>query len=293
MTAGTNITSSHTILLNTFQLGIGGAISGGASVAIFNNASSGPALTASAVSDASSPAFSAQNTGDGDAMFVVKNGTETSTTASVGSFFANGGTVANGFGGHLNYYAETSVQARIAGKFKWWWSDKTDATRTSQIDLWGVNSATDERYMNIQADGTVRVNNDADTLAKLSDVRSMEVGGSTPSLNKAITLYFPSSSENTTMWTVPVDITITSVVAVNVGSSSPSVTFQVAFGTDRTSGTNVFSSGRTVTSTTTVHTFNSSFNDATIPAGSIIWITTSAQSGTVNETNITINYTED
>lgn len=111
--------------------------------------------------------------------------------------------------------------------------------------------------------------------------------------SKGLTIEFPSSAESIGMWKTPVAITVSSLEAVLVGSSSPSVTFNIAFGTDRTSGTNVFSSGRTATSTTTGHTFNSSFNDATIPAGSFIWVTTSAQSGTVTQIEITINYTED
>lgn len=111
--------------------------------------------------------------------------------------------------------------------------------------------------------------------------------------SKGLVIEFTTASENIGMWKTPYDITISSVEAVLVGSSSPSVTFQINFGSDRTSGTAVYTSGRTVTSTTTGSTFNSSFNDATIPAGSFIWVTTSAQSGTVTQIELTINYTED
>lgn len=114
-----------------------------------------------------------------------------------------------------------------------------------------------------------------------------------PALNKAVTIEAPTNAENVGMWYTPVAITVSSVESVLVGSSSPSVTFNIAFGSDRTSGTNVFTSGRTVTSTTTGLNSNSSFNDATIPAGSFIWVTTSAQSGTVTQIELTINYTED
>lgn len=114
-----------------------------------------------------------------------------------------------------------------------------------------------------------------------------------PSLVKGLTIESPSASENIGMWKTPVAITVSSLEAVLVGSASPSVTFQISFGSDRTSGTNVYTSGRTVTSTTTGSTFNSSFNDATIPAGSFIWVTTSAVSGTVTQIELTINYTED
>jgi len=119
------------------------------------------------------------------------------------------------------------------------------------------------------------------------------VAASAGTISKGFTIEFPSASENVGMWKTPVAITVSSLEAVLVGSATPSVTFNIAFGTDRTSGTNVFTSGQTATSTTTGHTFNSGFNDATIPAGSFIWITTSAQSGTVTNIELTINYTED
>lgn len=111
-------------------------------------------------------------------------------------------------------------------------------------------------------------------------------------LTKNMTLESPvTASENFGMLEMPVAITITSVKVVLVGSS-PSVTYNLAFGTDRTSGTNVFTSGQTVTSTTT-GTTASGFNDATVPAGSFIWLTTSAASGTITQFQIRITYTED
>ena len=120
---------------------------------------------------------------------------------------------------------------------------------------------------------------------------TIEAGGGL--LSKGKSLEFPTSTENSYLWQTDVDITVSSVTSVLVGSSTPSVTFNIAFGTNRTSATNVFSSGQVTTSTTSGHTFNSGFNDATIPAGSFIWLTTSAQSGTVEEIGLTINYTED
>ena len=111
--------------------------------------------------------------------------------------------------------------------------------------------------------------------------------------SKGMTLESPGAAESFGMWQTQVAITVSSIKAVVVGSGSPSVTINIAFGTDRTSGTNVFSSGTAITNTTTGQTINSGFNDATIPAGSFIWFTSSAQSGTVTQIEVTINYTED
>lgn len=101
----------------------------------------------------------------------------------------------------------------------------------------------------------------------------------------------PTASENMFYFRTDVAITITSVTAVLVGSGSPSVTYQINFGTDRTSGTNVYTSGQTVTSTTT-GTAASGVNDATIPAGSWVWTTTSAATD-VTQLNLSITYTKD
>ena len=128
-------------------------------------------------------------------------------------------------------------------------------------------------------------------------VRANSVGAlfaSVDTLNKAITIESPTSTENLGLWKTPVAITIQSVDAVLVGSSTPSVTYQLNFASDRSSGspTTVYTAGQTVTSTTTGNSA-SGVNDNTIPAGSWIWITTSAQSGTVTSMNVTINYTKD
>jgi hypothetical protein len=134
----------------------------------------------------------------------------------------------------------------------------------------------------VKTDGMVYGKDDAGVETKLSN----------PTLTKNATIELPTASENLGMFRTPVAITVTNTHAVLVGSSTPSVTYQINFGTDRTSGTAVYSAGQTVTSTTT-GTAASGVNDATIPAGSWIWITTSAQSGTVNNIQISLTYTED
>ena len=110
--------------------------------------------------------------------------------------------------------------------------------------------------------------------------------------SKGVTLEAPTSAENFGLWKTQVDITISSINAVVIGSS-PSVTINIAFGSDITSLTNVFSSGTAITNTTTGQTINSGFNDATIPAGSWIRLKSTASSGTITQIEVTINYTED
>ena len=110
--------------------------------------------------------------------------------------------------------------------------------------------------------------------------------------SKGAFLESPGSSEAMDVWQTPVAITISSLKAILRGSS-PSVTYNIKFGTDITSATDVFTAAITCTSITTGCSNSSGFNDATIPAGSFIWIVTTASSGTINSISWTINYTED
>lgn len=112
-------------------------------------------------------------------------------------------------------------------------------------------------------------------------------------LSVKLTLENPTSTEDFTIAHFPAAVTITEVVAVVVGSSTPSVTIEPQHNTDRSAaGNNVLSSATAITSTTTGQTLTS-FDDATLPANSYLWLETTAQSGTVLELHITITYTED
>lgn len=114
-----------------------------------------------------------------------------------------------------------------------------------------------------------------------------------PTYTAAITLETPTSSENASIFFTDEAITVTKLAAVLVGSSSPSVTWTICHSTDRSAtGNEVVTSGTTTTSTTTGSVVTS-FNDATIPANSFIWLKTTAQSGTVASLNVTIKYTKD
>ena len=114
-----------------------------------------------------------------------------------------------------------------------------------------------------------------------------------PPLTKHVTIEDPTDAEDFTVCHFPAAVTITEVVAVVIGSSTPSVTIEPQHNTDRSAaGNNVLSAATAITSETTGQTLTS-FDDATLPADSYLWIETTAQSGTVDELHITITYTED
>jgi len=104
----------------------------------------------------------------------------------------------------------------------------------------------------------------------------------------SITVEDPDSSEDISIAFTNRAITITEMRAVLVGSSTPSVTWTIRHGTDRSAaGAEVVTGGTTTTSTSSGSDVTS-FNDATIVADSHIWLETTAQSGTVNSISITI-----
>jgi len=109
----------------------------------------------------------------------------------------------------------------------------------------------------------------------------------------SITVENPGSAEDLSIILADRAITITKIRAVLVGSSTPSVTWTVRHGSDRSAaGTEVVTGGTTTTSTTTGDSVMS-FNDATVAADSWIWLESTAKSGTVTLITVTIFYRED
>ena len=113
-----------------------------------------------------------------------------------------------------------------------------------------------------------------------------------PLLSKSIVIESPTATEDLTFFHTEDAITITIMRAVCVGTT-PSVTWTIRHHTDRSNaGNEVVTSGSVTTSTTTGSDITT-FNDATIPADSFVWIETTAQSGTVTNIGITLHYTMD
>lgn len=109
-------------------------------------------------------------------------------------------------------------------------------------------------------------------------------------LQKSLTLPSPTNAENITLFYTPTAITITEVDDVLLGSSSPSVTWNIRYASTRDSGspTSLWTTDRTTT--TVAGTTTTTFNNASIPPGRWVWLTSSAQAGTVSELHVTINY---
>ena len=102
-----------------------------------------------------------------------------------------------------------------------------------------------------------------------------------------IAILAPTASENITLFFTTQALTISKIAHVIRGGTS--VTFTVRHASTRSAtGTEVVTGG-TVASSTTGATITS-FNNASIPANSWVWITTSAVSGTVNELSVSVEF---
>lgn len=106
---------------------------------------------------------------------------------------------------------------------------------------------------------------------------------------KAITILNPTGADNVTLFYNTQATPITSIVSL-VRGTSPSITFEVLWDSNRAgSGTAAVEGGTTVTNTTT-GLVTTSLSNTTIPANRYVWIRTTASSGTVTEFSVTVNF---
>jgi len=110
--------------------------------------------------------------------------------------------------------------------------------------------------------------------------------------SETLTIVNPGSSEDRTIMYTTQQITVTKVHAVVVGSSTPSVTISVGHASSRNGTVANFMTGWAITSVTTAQTDSTLVNTG-VAAGKFIVVKSTAQSGTVNELMVTIEYTID
>lgn len=124
---------------------------------------------------------------------------------------------------------------------------------------------------------------------RISDLQVTAVGDQT--LRSSVTIENPTASEDRSFFFTEKPIRIRKVRGVLRGSASPSVTFRLRHDTDRSATGTLITNALALTSTTTGT--NVTVQNEFIPANSFIWLETTAQSGTVNEMSIGIEYNYD
>lgn len=134
------------------------------------------------------------------------------------------------------------------------------------------------------------------TSANLATVLSDEVGTTGGFLRtggnikaKSITVENPGAAEKIALFNSSVAGTIVRVRGVLIGSASPSVTYNIKKGSDiSAAGTSVTTTPSALTNVTTGA--NATLDSASITADDWVWFITTAQSGTVTQINVTVEY---
>lgn len=139
----------------------------------------------------------------------------------------------------------------------------------------------------LTANGEIFINTNLGGTLQFREGFATQVLSATSSFS--FTVASTTASENITLKRFDQAVTIQKVSCVNQGGSSPSVTYNLPHGTDRTSGTNLLSANEAVTNTTT-GTQIYAFNDASLAAGEVIWLITSASSGANGWFGCTVYY---
>jgi hypothetical protein len=101
----------------------------------------------------------------------------------------------------------------------------------------------------------------------------------------------PEASERLVLFYTDPALTLTRISAVLPGATdTPSLTFELRYGADASgTGTAVVTAGTTVTSTSTGAQVTS-FDNASIPSGSWVWLQTTALSGTVPVLHVSLEF---
>lgn len=104
---------------------------------------------------------------------------------------------------------------------------------------------------------------------------------------RSLTIAGPKANDSFTIFRTDVQTTISSVVAL-VSGSSPSVTYEIRYGANRSSSGTLAIVADTVTNTTTGD--SATVQNQPIPANSYVWLVVTAVSGTVGELNVTLAF---
>ncbi len=167
----------------------------------------------------------------------------------------------------------------------------TAPTSSSNGDLW-LNSEDGQLYVYyVDVDTSQWITASSGVTGPKGDTGETGLTGNTgptgPSSPRALMITNPTSSESVTLFYTTDALTLTKVKAVVLGST-PSVTYSVVSGSSRATVSETHVSSATITNTTTGA--DATLADATITAGSWVWVTTSATSGTVNSFSISLEF---
>lgn len=185
-------------------------------------------------------------------------------------------------------YTSTGGLLAVDGGFTY---DGTTATFTDTFDAGGAVSfeiPNGAGGTTVNATGEICVDSTSRTINFYDGTTEAVIQ---PIVSKSVTIENPTSSEDLTLFYTDDAITITKMVFVITGSTSATTT--IRHHTDRSNAGNEVVTGGTTANSTTTGNVVTSFNDATIPADSFVWLETTALSGTPTTLAVTIFFRQD
>lgn len=106
---------------------------------------------------------------------------------------------------------------------------------------------------------------------------------------KSATIVAPTSTDSFTLFWSNSALTLAEIRSV-VSGTSPSTTFTIYTGNDRSGASNTVIQSGIVCTNTTSGNVQTSFSNNTVQANSFVWITVTAVSGTVNDINVSLRF---
>jgi hypothetical protein len=103
---------------------------------------------------------------------------------------------------------------------------------------------------------------------------------------KSITIALPQNGDEFTLFNTQYSTTLSSVIGIVRGTSSPSVTLELRYASDRSTTGTLATTSTTVTSTTTGDNFT--VQNMPIPANNFLWVKITVTSGSVQEVSISV-----
>jgi hypothetical protein len=175
---GGTLVQNTTVAQSTFSMNFSGAWTSGTPAMFqitntgngtaFGSTTTGSGNASSFTSTSGAAIFTNSTTGTGADIrttggIALNTRTNTAGTNDIAEVFRlqrqSTGTPATGLGGRINYYIEsTSADDRLAASLIWEWTVATDASRTSQVRIQGVNNASTVDVLTVSGLGFLKLN---------------------------------------------------------------------------------------------------------------------------------------
>jgi hypothetical protein len=180
----TNSSTSSSAIWATSNNGANGIIASSIHTGIFSTGTDQNGVYGSSTSGNGVKGGSSTGTGvlgqasnsAGLAGYFIQSGVSAAITTALRLEIGSGNSADNSGGSTDMYVTSSNGTLRLANQFKWKWATANDATRTSQAEIWGVNSASTNEIASFYGSGVVGIGNFSSYNATRLDIVDNSVG---------------------------------------------------------------------------------------------------------------------